>query len=116
MGELGDGTLARAEAPTFVIDYRPSILPEPPGGVGQCTADTQVRTTCAVAGEECFLVSPPGYWAVKTGGVLCEEECQARVAEKLKARAIPACMCSCSDDYKAAEEKQRRSRPEGPLP
>jgi len=116
LGDLGDGSLARAETPTFVIDYRPSILPEPPGGVGHCTADKQLRTTCAVVGEECFLVSPPGYWAVETGGAMCGKDCQEHVMETLKGRAIPACMCTCSDDYKAAEEKNRRSQPEGPLP
>lgn len=87
-------------------------LPEPSPGPFSCIAGLELRTSCRKAGEECTLESPPGYWKWgRNRGARLTDEDMKREIEEVSRRALPACLCSCSDEFKKLKlaEEQRRS-------
>jgi alpha-tubulin suppressor-like RCC1 family protein len=115
-GQLGNGTLAE-NATTYVVDYHPALLAGPGEQEFGCKPTTAIRRSCPKLGPTCALEPPPGYWNWGGGGgARCDEDCMRRAGNELGQRAIPACMCTCSDDYKKADavENQKRMQPPPP--
>ena len=106
LGELGDGEVHDSpHRATWLIRYAPALLPEPAGGVNGCTADEDSRRSCRAMGVDCRLFSPPGYWVPPPSGVDYGDDPghQKWILEELSRRPVPACMCSCADDYTEAQ-------------
>ena len=113
-GQLGDGTLAKRDAPVFVKTYLPELMPGPGEALFGCKAMPDVQRACGKLGKACSLEPPPGYWATGTprGGALCDERCMQQWLDELRKLPMPACMCTCSPAYR---EQQVRP-PDGPPP
>lgn len=114
-GELGDGTLEPRDHPVELIDYHPERMDGPGEVVFGCTADDSVARACMkswYAGDQtCRLQPPPGYWRYgHRGGARMTDEMMQRELEALKKRPVPACMCTCTDEYRSANQRWQQEQ------
>ena len=113
-GQLGNGTLDERGA-SYLVDFQPGLLSGPGEQVFGCKPSLDVRRKCPRLGPSCALEPPPGYWRWgEDSGVRCDDACMERAMAEVKSRAIPACMCTCTDEYirlQLAEEVERRKPP-----
>jgi hypothetical protein len=121
VGQLGNGALAEPTAATYVVDFDPTLMSGPGEQAFGCRASRQIRRTCKQLVPQspagCALEPPPGYWNWGgRGGARCGAECMQRSMQEVHSRAIPACLCTCTDEYKRlqAQEWVKQSQPPRP--
>jgi len=116
-GQLGDGALGTRKEPTWVSWFHPALMPGPGEGLFGCRPAPDVQRACKAMAGDCALEPPPEYWSTGPGGgTLCDDDCMARIDAELKRLAVPACMCTCSEEYKQLQLEAERKRPKNPPP
>jgi hypothetical protein len=99
-GQLGDGTLADRDQPSWVVSFWPELMPGPGEKAFGCRPADDVARACMVkrrlGDRNCTLEAPQGYWQWGSGGgALCNEECMRRAMDEVNRRPIPPCECAC---------------------
>ena len=120
-GQLGNGTLARAKKATYVVDFHPALMSGPGEKPFGCKPSLEVRRTCQQMAEKldemCELEPAPGYWNWGSrGGALCDEACMKKAMDEVNKRTVPACLCSCSEEYKQIRDVEVNRRMQSPPP
>ena len=100
----GPKTPLAGHGSSYLVDFHPALLAGPGEHAFGCKPSLEIRRSCPTLGPDCALEPPPGYWRWgRNSSVACGDKCAREAMEEVNRRAVPACLCTCSDEYKKLE-------------